>query len=234
MSNPTLVLVPGLLCDETVWQPVIDRFSGRLPILIGDCSTQNSITHMAEDVLDSTSGDLCVAGHSMGGRVALEMVRLAPERIKKLALADTGVHPRKIGEEIKRQEVIDLAFAKGMRALADRWLPPMVHPDRVTDSGLMGALTQMVERMSPELHQRQITALLNRPDALPGLDDITCQTTLIVGRQDAWSPVEQHVAMLPHLRNARLVVIEDAGHFAPIERPIAFIAVLEEWLDDDA
>lgn len=234
MRKPTLILIPGLLCDEIVWQPVIDRFSGRSPILVGDCSTRNSITQMAKDVLGSTDGQLCVAGHSMGGRIALEMVRLAPGRIQKLALADTGVHPRKAGEEVKRQELVDLAYAQGMRALADKWLPPMVHPDRHSDADLMGALTQMVERMSPDLHARQITALLNRPDAMSGLADIRCQTVLIVGRQDAWSPVGQHEAMLPYLGEASLEVIENAGHFAPIEQPDAFVSVLEKWLGDDA
>jgi pimeloyl-ACP methyl ester carboxylesterase len=234
MQKPTLVLVPGLLCDETVWQPVVDRFGKDLPIVIGDCSTQDSITRMAKDTLDAAQGDLHVAGHSMGARVALEMVRLAPERIKKLALIDTGVHPRREGEEAKRQVMLDLADEKGMRALADQWLPPMVHPDRHDDTKLMGMLIAMVERMSPELHHRQITALLNRPAAMAGLEDITCPTTLIVGRQDVWSPVEQHEAMLPHLRNANLEIIEDAGHFAPVEQPEAFVATIGKWLGADA
>lgn len=234
MSNPTLVLVPGLLCDATVWQPVIDAFKKRLPVLVGDCSSQDSITQMAKDILDSADGDLFVAGHSMGGRVALEMVRLAPDRVAKLLLADTGVHPKREDEEAKRQVLVDLGNERGMGALAEKWLPPMVHPDRIDDGVLIGALTQMVERMSPKLHARQIKALLDRPDATSGLKDITCQTVLVAGRQDAWSPVEQHEAMLPHLRDARMKVIEDAGHFAPIERPSAFISVMEEWLGDAA
>lgn len=234
MTKPTLVLVPGLLCDETVWQPVVDMFSGQLPILIGDCSTQDSITQMAKDVLNSVEGDLFVAGHSMGARVAMEIVRQAPDRVKKLLLADTGVHPKNDSEEAKREVMLDLANDHGMRALADKWLPPMVHPDRLGDNKLMGALTQMVERKSAQLHVRQITALLNRPNALSMLGDISCPTLLVTGRQDSWSPVEQHEAMLPHLNNARLVVIEDAGHFAPLEQPEAFVSVVEDWLAEPA
>lgn len=224
-AKPTLVLIPGLLCDETVWQPVIEKFSGRLPIVVADCSMQDSLTQMAKDALAATSGPLYVAGHSMGARVALEMVRLAPERVLKLVLADTGVHPRKPGEESKRQRVIDLANEHGMQALADQWLPPMVY--RQHDTALMSVLMQMVLRMNPQLHARQIQALLDRPDATTGLADIVCPVVLIVGRQDAWSPVEQHESMLPHLRDARLEVIEDAGHFAPVEQPEAFVAVME-------
>ena len=232
-TAPTLVLVPGLLCDEIVWKAAIDRFAPEMTVAIGNCQTQDSITDMAKDILGANPGQLMVAGHSMGGRVALEMIRLAPERIERLALLDTGVHPRKEGEEAKRQVVIDLAFEKGMRALADQWLPPMVHPDRHGDAELMGTLTAMVERMTPELHQRQITALLNRPDAVTGLSDITCPVRLIVGRQDAWSPPAQHEAMLPYLKNAALEIIDDAGHFAPIERPEALVSALEAWMAQD-
>jgi len=119
-----------------------------------------------------------------------------------------------------------------MRALADDWLPPMVHPDRHTDTALMGELTAMVERMNPQLHERQITALLNRPDARPQLAQVKCPTLLIVGRQDAWSPLSQHEAMLAELPDARLVVIEDAGHFAPIERPGPTTEALADWAAD--
>lgn len=229
-STQILVLVPGLLSDDAVWRPVIDHFSEQMNVGVAACQTQNSLTEMARDTLGAYDGPLAVAGHSMGGRVALEMVRLAPERIARLALLDTGVHPRKDGEEDKRQVLVDSAFSEGMRALADRWLPPMVHPDRHDDEQLMALLTAMVERMTPQIHQQQITALLNRPDAAPGLDQIDCPVTLIVGRQDEWSPVSQHEAMLPHLKNAQLEVIEDAGHFAPIEQPAAIISAFEKWL----
>jgi pimeloyl-ACP methyl ester carboxylesterase len=186
---------------------------------------------MAEDVLAAHNGPLAVAGHSMGARVALEMVRLAPERIVKLALLDTGVHPRKAGEEARRKEVIDLAFDEGMEALAEQWLPPMVHPDRHEDRALMETLTAMVMRMTPELHERQITALLNRPEAAAVLEKVTCPTLFLVGRQDAWSPVSQHEDMLRILPHAHLVVIEDAGHFAPVERPEDVTEALVQWLE---
>jgi pimeloyl-ACP methyl ester carboxylesterase len=154
---------------------------------------------------------------------------MTPERVEKLALIDTGVHPKKDGEDQRRQVLVDLGYTAGMAELAAQWLPPMVHPDRHDDAALMGALLAMVERMSPQLHERQIKALLGRPDAEPGLSAITCPTLLMVGRQDAWSPLAQHEAMLPNLKNARLVVIEDAGHFAPIERPDAVAAALADW-----
>ena len=229
-DNPTtIVLVPGLLSDAYAWSGVMEPLSRLHPTVVADLSTQESIGQMAADTLAAHPGRLFVAGHSMGARVALEMARQAPERVERLALLDTGVHPRREGEEIGRQRRVDLANHEGMRALADDWLPGMVHPDRLGDEELMGALTAMVERMTPQLHARQIAALLGRPDARRYLADIRCPTLLVVGRQDAWSPVEQHEEMLAELPDAQLVIIENAGHFAPVERPEATAEALEAW-----
>lgn len=227
---PTLILIPGLLSDRTVWEPVVTRFAPRIEVSVADLSTQDSITGMARDTLAASEGPVIVAGHSMGARVALEMVRLAPERVVKLALFDTGFHPRNTTEEPRRRELVELAYTRGMAALAERWLQPMVHEDRHGDRDLMGALTDMVERMTPELHERQIRALLNRPDARPTLAAVTCPLLIAVGRQDQWSPLAQHEEMKVLVPHAELVVIEDAGHFAPIERPEATIAALERFM----
>ena len=138
---------------------------------------------------------------------------------EKLVLIDTGIDPRREGEEEKRQELVDLAFAEGMGALADKWLPPMVHLDRVGDEALLAPLKAMVLRASPEQHQRQIRALLNRPNARTGLAQIACPTLVMVGRQDRWSPLAQHQEMAALIPNATLVVIEDSGHMSTVEQP---------------
>lgn len=226
----SLVFLPGLLSDAIVWQPAADHFAPQIPIAIADLSAGTSLTQMAQTVLAENDGPLYVVGHSMGARAALEMVRLAPERIKKLALVDTGIHPKKEGEEAKRQVMLDLAANEGMQALADKWLPPMVHEARHDDTDLMNALNDMVLRADEAQHERQIKALINRPDGACVLPNITCPVLLAVGRQDGWSPPEQHEEMLAMLKDARLVVIEDAGHFAPIERPQGMIAALDMWL----
>ena len=118
---------------------------------------------MARAALALKEGPIVVIGHSMGARAALEMVRLAPERIVRLALLDTGVHPRRDGEEATRQVLVDLAFDDGMAALADRWLPPMVHEARVGDTALMAPLKAMVMRATPEQHRRQISRSARSP-----------------------------------------------------------------------
>lgn len=224
-----VLLLPGLLCDRHVWEPAIAALAPHGTVAVGDLSTQDDLTAMADDMLQAYPGPLMVAGHSMGGRVAMEMARLAPERVVRMALLDTGIHPRRPGEEAKRQAMIDLAHREGMARLAEVWLPPMVHPDRHGDAGLMGALTAMVLRMDADLHERQMRALLNRPDAAVTLGAYRGPVALMVGRQDAWSPVSQHEDIARILRQARLTVIEDAGHFAPVERPEPVARALVAW-----
>ena len=224
----TTLLIPGLLCDRFCWEAVL----ARLPAEVADLSTQDDLTQMARDLLQRHPGALRVAGHSMGARVAMEMARLAPDRIERLALLDTGIHPLRAGETEKRDEIVRFAFDNGMRALADRWLPPMVWQGNQTDTALMDGLRAMVLRMTPDLHARQIKALVNRPDAAATLGQVACPVLLMVGRQDQWSPVSQHEDMLALLPAARLEIIEDAGHFAPVERPEAVADLLVPFLRD--
>jgi pimeloyl-ACP methyl ester carboxylesterase len=229
MSNPTLLLIPGLLCDASVWAPVQALLNNAAHI--ADLSTQDNLTTMAEDLLAAHPGRLRIAGHSMGARVAMEMARLAPDRVERMVLLDTGIHPLRAGETEKRAEIVAFAHANGMAALADRWLPGMVHRQ---DPALMQSLRAMVLRMTPDLHERQIRALVTRPDAAAYLPDLHCSTLLIVGAEDQWSPVAQHQDMLALLPDARLIVIPDAGHFAPLENPDPVAQATAAFLTKDA
>ena len=212
-----LYLLPGLLCDQHVWTHQLAHLPGEKRV--ADFRGFNSLTGMAQSILDDAPAQFSVAGHSMGGRVALEIMRIAPERVKKLALLDTGVHPLAPGETERRQILVRLALAKGMKSLARQWLPPMVHPDRKNDAELMAPLYAMVERMTPEIYKGQINALLHRHDMRPVLSTITCPTLVATGRQDGWSPVEQHQEIADGIKGAKLVVWEDCGHMATVERP---------------
>jgi pimeloyl-ACP methyl ester carboxylesterase len=229
----TIILVPGLLCDASVFAAQAAAIGKHAPVRVADFSQHDSLAEMARSALTIADGSLIVIAHSMGARVSLEMVRLAPERIQKLALMDTGVHPRKEGEEANRQRLVDLAYRDGMEALAREWLPPMVHPDRTQDEALMGPLREMVLRASPEQHERQIRALLNRPDPRELLPTIRCPTLVLVGRQDRWSPVSQHEEIAAAIPSAELVVIEDSGHMVTVEQPDATSRALLAWLGFD-
>ncbi len=232
-GQPTILLLPGLLCDASIWSAQIDALKPHAKILVADCSGHDSIDAMARSALAMTDSPIIAIGHSMGARVAMEMVHLAPERIAKLALIDTGIDSRREGEEAKRQVLIDLAFTQGMEALANRWLPPMLHADRVEDQALLAPLKAMVMRATPEQHHRQIQALLNRPDLRPRLAGIACRTLVMVGRQDRWSPLAQHEEMAELIPNAELVVIEDSGHMSLLEQPEQVSSALLRWLGFD-
>lgn len=225
----TVLLVPGLICDGTVWEAARSALEGQT-VAIADVTTQSSIPAMAASLLERHGGRLTVAGHSMGGRVAMEMARQAPERIVGLALLNTGLHPRREGEEAKRQAMIDLAWAEGMEGLAKSWLPGMLAAGLVPDPVVVQSLTAMVRRMTPEIHERQMRALLARPDASQTIGAFSGPMLLITGRQDVWSPIAQHEEIARLCPQARLEIVEDAGHFAPVEQPGAVARLLADWV----
>lgn len=226
----TLVLIPGLVSDSIVWAPLGDALAHRMSVHAADISHPSSISGMAESVLAAVEGDLIAVGHSMGGRVAMEMARIAPDRIHGLVLANTGHHPKRDGEEIRRQQMIDLGH-HSMEDLADEWLPPMVDPSRLKDAELIASLRAMVLRAGPDMHERQIRALINRPNATAYMAELGCPILLVAARHDGWSPVAQHQEIADTAPDTELVIIEDAGHFAPVERPDEVAAAVTGWLE---
>jgi pimeloyl-ACP methyl ester carboxylesterase len=225
-----LLLLPGLLCDQTVWRAQARGLADIARPRVADYGSCDSLVEMAEHTLAQAPARFALAGHSMGARVALEIMRVAPQRVERLALLDTGIHTLQPGETGKRMRLVDLARAQGMEALCEAWLPPMVHPDRVADNAFMQPLRQMVWRYTLERFSGQIAALLTRPDPAPVLPAISCPTLIGVGRQDAWSPPAQHEPIAAAIRNSRLVIFENAGHMAPYEAPDQVTAAMREWL----
>lgn len=229
-SKPALLLLCGLLCDAAIWRMQRTALSDLADVQVVDFAGFDSITQMAAHVLAIAPPQFALAGHSMGGRVALDIMRQAPARVLRLALLDTGIAPRRDGERDERLALVRLAHLQGMQALAQRWLPPMLHPDHVADAALMDGLMVMVQRQSAQSFAGQTNALLERPDAAPMLAQITCPTLLGVGRQDAWSPLTRHQDMARQIPQARLAIFEHCGHMAPVEAPSAVTAALRHWL----
>jgi pimeloyl-ACP methyl ester carboxylesterase len=225
-----LFLLCGLLCDETIWADVPSRLAPVADVHVLSFAGYSSIAGMAGRVLAGAPPRFAVAGHSMGGRVALEVWRQAPERVTALALLNTGVHPPRESEFDSRGLLVRLARRHGMAALADEWLPPMMgaSPDRVAQ--IMPALKAMVQRSTVESFAGQINALLQRPDARPVLPSITVPTLLLSGTNDTWSSLSQHADMQRSVSRSTLVEIAGAGHMSPIERPDAVARALKRWL----
>lgn len=228
-ERPALVLLPGLLCDHAAWAGQTSGLADIADPTVGDLYGFDSIQSMAASVLSKAPERFALAGHSMGARVALEIMRLAPERVTHLALLDTGIHPRQPGEVEKRGALVETARRAGMAAMAADWLPPMVHPAGVAPA-IMQDMMDMVCRATPDIFAGQQQALLDRPDAAASLHAIACPVLVGVGRQDVWSPLSQHETIVAHIAGAVLVVFENSGHMAPMERPAAVTAAMRSWL----
>jgi pimeloyl-ACP methyl ester carboxylesterase len=234
MNRPVLYLLPGLLCDETVFAAQIAGLSDICEVRVPAFRGLGSFDEMAAAVLDTAPERFSIAGFSMGGRVAFRIAALAMGRLERFCAFDTGAGPVGEGEIEKRQAVIDLAWREGMEALARSWLPPMLHPSRRSDPAFIAPLTEMILRSTAEDHEKQIRALINRPDAWPVLPTINVPTLIACGREDEWSPPAHHEAMAAAIPGARLVIIENSGHFLPVEQPEAFTRALREWMTTPA
>jgi pimeloyl-ACP methyl ester carboxylesterase len=224
-----------LICDQTVWQRQMDALSDVADCTCADYGALDSLAGMAEAVLRTAPERFSVAGHSMGGRVAFEIYRLAPNRVARIALFDTGylpLAPGAAGEEEarKRGELVTLAQSHGMRAMLSQWLPPMLHPRRVNETALVNSIIEMMSLKTPEIFAAQEHALLSRPDASPVLEQIRCPALLLCGREDGWSGPAQHAAMSAKIQGSRLVIVPDCGHMSMLEQPAAVSASLREWL----
>lgn len=233
--KPVLLLLPGLMCDAAVWAPEVAHLSAQAECVVVDYGLSDSLEAMARLALASTDAPrFALAGHSMGGRVALEVMRLAPQRVARLALLDTGTHPLAPGdagarERANRLALLQLARDQGMRAMGQQWLAGMVHPD-VLGSALFESILDMLERSSPAQFAAQINALLTRPDAAPLLPGIACPTLVLAGEQDVWSPPQQHAAMAQAIAGALLTVVPHSGHMIALEQPEAVAWALQQWL----
>lgn len=233
--SASLVLVPGLMCDEAVWEPLYPHLPTGVACHVVDHGDADTLTLMARRLLEQAPPTFALAGHSMGARVALEVARLAPHRVERLALLDSGYLPLAAGaageqEVAKRRALLALARAQGVRAMATEWVRGMVHPDRLADTPLIEAILQMFERKTAHVFAAQIEALIARPDATPVLQALAMPTLVACGRQDSWANTAQHEAMHQLASGSVLEIVEDAGHMAPMERPRETAAVIGRWL----
>jgi pimeloyl-ACP methyl ester carboxylesterase len=235
MSKHHLILVPGLMCDATVWAHQARQLETATTIAIPDHGSIDSLGKMAEAILKTAPARFAIAGHSMGGRVALEVFRRAPDRIEGMALMDTAYAPRPAGapgeaEASQRYALLDIARKEGTRAMGKVWVQNMVHPDRLSDTALLNSILDMFSRKTPDVFAAQIKALLERPDATPLLTEIHCPTMVLCGRQDAWSTLSGHKEIAARIAHSELVVIEDCGHMSTMERPEHVTAAMNAWL----
>jgi pimeloyl-ACP methyl ester carboxylesterase len=229
MKKPVYLLC-GLLCDAVVWETQAAALRSDYDVHVLSFEGLDSMHDMAEKVLANAPARFALAGHSMGGRVALEVYRRAPQRVERLALLDTGYEPAAPGEREKRAVLVNQALKEGIGSIAEAWGRPMLAPAKRNNPGLVKAVIDMVGRMSGEIYAGQTRALLGRPDASDVLKRIACPAMVICGTEDGWSPPERHQRMAELIPNAALRLIDRSGHMSMMEEPEAILQALQEWL----
>ncbi len=231
MSRPQhLILIPGLLLDEVLWRHQADHLKDAVQVTVADVTRDDTIAAMAERVLADAPPRFALAGLSLGGYVAQEIMRQAPERVERLALVATNARADNEEQQKNRISFIKLAEIGKFKGVTPRLLPSFVHPDRLNDPTVAGVVMDMAERVGQEAFVRQQRAIMARKDGRKDLEAIRIPTLILAGRQDLLCPPKVQEEMAARLTNARLVFIEDCGHLPPLERPHATTAVFRYWL----
>jgi pimeloyl-ACP methyl ester carboxylesterase len=224
------------MCDHTSWAPMLPFLDAHIAYTTVDHGDADSLVGMAERILQNAPAVFDMAGHSMGGRVALEVMRIAPHRVRRLALLGTGYRAKESGaagaEELrKRQVLLDIARTQGVRAMAMEWVKPMVAPSRLPDTDFVEQVVAMITRKSEDIFKRQIKALLERPDASDVLSRLQIPTLVMAGAFDGWATPAQHQDIANHIpAKPEVAVIGPSGHMMMMEEPQLVAQHFNQWL----
>jgi pimeloyl-ACP methyl ester carboxylesterase len=225
-----IVLVPGLNCSARLYGeqiPALWRFG---PVMVADHTRDADIAAIAARILAAAPPRFALAGLSMGGYIAFEIMRQAPQRVAKLALLDTGARPETTEQTARRQAPMAAARSGKMVEVADESFVFFVHPDRHGDVALRDEVRAMAEDTGVPAFLRQEQAIMGRADSRPGLSAIRCPTLVLVGAQDRGTPPELAQEIAGGIAGARLVVVPECGHLSTLERPQAVTQALVEWM----
>lgn len=225
-----LILVPGLLCTKALWGPQIEALADIADIAVAETALDDSFEAMAERLLRNAPAKFALAGLSMGGYVVFEALRQAPERIVKIALIDTNARADRPDQIAARRDAMALAERGEFRGVTDRLLPFLIHPARLDDEALTRLIKTMAREVGKDAFLRQQTAIMKRPDSRPMLAGIACPAMVIVGREDAITPLKVAEEMARGIPNATLHAIEDCGHLSTLERPEEVARLMRAWL----
>lgn len=227
---PEVVMIPGLLCDEAVFAGQRATLAERASIRVLTLTEDDTVRTMAARVLSGAPERFSLVGFSMGGYVAFEVYRQAPQRIERLALLDTSPHPDTPERADLRLKMIDLARRGRLSQVIGINYPFWVHGSRANDEALARDIRDMNARVGPEVYVRQQTAILGRSDARPLLREIACPTLVLCGDDDRLTPPSHHREMADLIPRSTLAVIPECGHMSTMERPEQVTAALTNWL----
>lgn len=225
-----LVLVPGLLCSARLYAPQIAALWPLGSMTVADHRRDDEMAAIAARILADAPPHFALAGLSMGGYIAFAMLRLAPDRIAKLALLDTSARPDTAEQSAAREKFIAMAEAGKLGAVVDTLTPRFLHRSHHNNEALKRVVRDMAADTGPEAFVRQQKAIMSRPDSRPLLAGIRCPSLVLVGDGDELTPPELAKEICAGISGARLVVVPECGHLSTIEKPDAVNAALAEWL----
>lgn len=226
----TILFLPGLLCTERLWAAQIERFSDDYTCVVADMTKDETLSALVERALADMPERFSVAGLSMGGYAAFEVMRQVPERVQRLALLDTSARAD-LPERVELRKALIERVANGeFGEVTEAHFKTFVHPDRLSEDAIMADIRAAAAQVGPEAYMRQNRVIMARPDSLALLPSISCPTLVLCGAEDALTTPELHDEMAAAIPNATLVKVPRCGHLSPLERPAEVNAALAEWL----
>jgi pimeloyl-ACP methyl ester carboxylesterase len=224
-----LLLLPGLLCDAALWQFQSEALADVADVTAADLTRSDSVAAMARDALADAPDRFALAGLSMGGYVALEIMRQAPERVTHLALLDTSARPDTPELIERRKALIELAARGKFKGVTPRLLPLLLHKDHQFPP-LSTIVTDMATRVGQPAFIRQETAIMARADSRPHLKDIKVPTLVLVGEDDALTPIALHEELADGISGSEFQIIARSGHLTALEKPDMVNRAMFDWL----
>jgi pimeloyl-ACP methyl ester carboxylesterase len=230
MPRTTLVLLPGLLNTRRVFEPQIEALSDIADCVVPELWRHDTIGAMADAALALAPPTFALAGFSMGGYVAFEILRRATQRVERLALMDTQATPDSAESTKRRRALLEQIKIGRFHGVQRTLLPQLVHSRRINDATISQPIFDMAQEIGADGFVREQRAIIDRADSRRMLVDIDIPTVVIVGRQDQVTPLPRSEEMAADIADSRLVVLEDCGHMSPLEKPAEVTAALRRWL----
>jgi len=229
-NSMPILLVPGLVSSPRIYAPVVPALWQFGPVTVANHIRDAHMALIARRILAEAPPRFALAGHSMGGYIAFEIMRQAPERVAKLALLNTQARSDTPEATARRRTMMARARGGEYRAMLDELFPGFVHPSRREDATLRQLVYDMGEDVGAEAFVRQQEAIISRPDSRPVLATIKCPTLVLSGDEDNTIPNALSVEMGDNIHNAKLVILPNCGHLPQVEQPEATAKALVEWL----
>lgn len=230
MAGLPIVFIPGLMCTARIYQHQAEELGQKHPVLLANHWSHGSMAEIAKSILDAAPERFTLAGTSMGGYVAFEILRQAPRRVSKLILMSTSAKPDTPERSADRRKQVEGARRHGLRAGTAALYPKLVHPARHEDLHLLNTFHEMAEHLGVEAFARQIEAIIGRADSRPLLGEIDVPTLVIAGKDDRLITPDNSEEIAGGIRGAKLELVEHCGHMGMIERPVTYTQLISDFL----